>query len=231
MFTTALLLGLLTAAGLTTGFAQDEKTKGKPGRPAAGQQPGQAAGPRFDAQRFLKDHDTNKDGKLSKDELPAAMQAGLAEIDANKDGQISAEELQQHAARMAQQRPEVVEILYYVIDVPEQEPASVQELQQAYDVLRKLDKNNDGKIDPEAVTAYRHQRSEERCQSIIANLDRNKDGKIGKDEARGLFADNFARLDKNGDGFLDKGEIEQACHVSHQGQDAPAKAGAPSEKK
>jgi hypothetical protein len=45
--------------------------------------------PRFDAARFLKDHDKNGDGKLSKDELPSAAQKEFDKIDTNKDGFIS----------------------------------------------------------------------------------------------------------------------------------------------
>ena len=56
---------------------------------------------------------------------------------------------------------------------------------------------------------------------------RNKDGKISKDEARGLWSDNFAQIDKNGDGALDRQEIEAACAAEHsqnhkgQGQEQP----------
>jgi len=42
-------------------------------------------------QRFL-DWDKNKDGKLTKDELPAALQANFEKVDLNKDGSISPEE-------------------------------------------------------------------------------------------------------------------------------------------
>jgi len=173
-------------------------------------------GPRFDAARFLKDHDTNKDGKLSKDELPAAAQSDFAQLDTNKDGFISQDELQQHADRMARQRPELIEIFYYAIDIPEG-PPTTQELQAAYDQLRKLDKNKDGKIDESEVKALREQRKKERVDGIFAALDKNNDGKISKDEARGLWADDFAALDKNKDGMLDRQEVEAACmmHAGH----------------
>jgi len=166
--------------------------------------------PRFDAARFIKDHDKNGDGKLSKEEMPATAQSEFAQIDTNKDGFITKDELQQHATRMAQQRPQLVEVIFYTIDFPE-EPVTMQELQTAYDQLRKLDKNNDGKIDESEVKNFREQRKKERTEAIISALDRNGDGKISKDEARGLWADNFAQLDKNGDGVLDRQEIEAAC--------------------
>jgi Ca2+-binding EF-hand superfamily protein len=39
---------------------------------------------------------------------------------------------------------------------------------------------------------------------VFAALDRNKDGKISKDEASGVWADNFGLFDKNGDGAIDR---------------------------
>lgn len=179
--------------------------------------------PRFDAQRFIKDHDKNGDGKLSKDELPQAAQQDFAQIDSNKDGFISADELRQHADRMAQQRPQLVEVIWYAIDVPEDQP-TVKELQSAYDELRKLDKNKDGKIDEGEVKALREERKKERIDGIFSALDKNKDGKISKDEARGLWADNFASLDKNKDGMLDRQEVEAACQ-SNAGSDQGAAGG------
>jgi len=117
---------------------------------------------------------------------------------------------------MARQRPALVEIFYYAIDIPD-EPPSTQELQAAYDQLRKLDKNNDGKIDESEVKALRETRKKERLDGIFAALDKNKDGKISKDEARGVWADDFAMLDTNKDGMLDRQEVEAACmmHARH----------------
>jgi len=172
--------------------------------------------PRFDASRFLKDHDKNGDGKLSKDELPASAQKEFDQIDTNKDGFITQDELQQHAAKMAKLRPQLVEVVYYTIDFHE-EPATLQELQTAYDELRKMDKNSDGKLDDSEVKMFREQRRKERIDGIISALDRNSDGKLSKDEARGLWADNFSQLDKNNDGFLDRQEIEQALSFKQNG--------------
>jgi len=206
------LLGIAALCCLVFAFASAQN---KP-QPGAGQggsgklSDGQNA-PRFDAARFLKDHDTNKDGKLSKDELPAAAQREFDQLDTNKDGFISLEELEQHAARMARQRPQLVEVVYYTIDIPEEHAPTVQELQAAYDQLRKLDKNKDGKIDESELKACREERKKERIDHIFTVLDKNKDGKISKEEARGLWADNFSQLDKNNDGFLDKQEVEAAC--------------------
>ncbi len=208
--TTALAIGALCSLAIA-GAQQPEKA------PPAGDNKGASEKKneyRFDAKVFLTDHDANKDGKLSKDELPAAAQDNFAQIDTNKDGAISAEELQAHADRMAAERPQLIEIVYYTIDLPE-EKVTTQELQTAYDQLRKLDKNNDGKIDASEVKSHREERLQQRCDTICSSLDRNKDGKISKDEARGIWKVNFVQLDKNKDGMLDKEEIKGACTLQH----------------
>ncbi len=198
------LLSSLCFLGPATAQPQ-QRDRGRAGQAAASQ------GPRFAAAQFIKDFDKNGDGKLSKDEAPENLREHFAAIDANKDGQISRDELQQYADRMAQARPRAVEMLYVVVDEHAEGAPTVQELQQAYDLLRRFDKNHNGKIDPQAVAAYRQQRCKERFDTIIKDLDKNHDGKISKSEARGLLADDFDQLDTNKDGFIDRQELEKAC--------------------
>jgi Ca2+-binding EF-hand superfamily protein len=223
-----LALGIVATASPVAARADDKNAP--PGQKAAQPgQPGQANhGPRFYADHFIKDHDTNKDGKLSKEELPQQMQAGFAELDANKDGFVTKDELEKHAARLAHQRPEAVEVIYWVIDVPEQQPLNSQEIQRAYDALRKIDKNNDGKISDDELKQARADRLKVRADSIFKMMDKNNDGKISKDEARGLWSQDFDKLDANKDGSLDRSEVEKvltpANHGGHTGTGAPGAA-------
>jgi Ca2+-binding EF-hand superfamily protein len=213
-------LGALGFVLYRSGIAEDKPA------PPAGTQPGQldrTKGPHFNAERFVKDHDTNGDGKLSKDELPAGIQDAFAEIDANKDGFITKDELQTHADRMMHRRPQMIEVVYYTIDVTEPETNPTEELQRTYDLLRKLDTNKDGKIDEKELAAFRETRKKERCDAMLKHMDKNGDGKISKDEARGLWADNFAQLDTNKDGFLDKAEVEKALATVVQDRPQPQK--------
>lgn len=227
LFIITVALGVLGLVLMRSGTADE-----KPAPPAGGQpttqpaqpgqpgQPGQTRGPRFNAERFIKDHDKNNDGKLSKDELPAGVQDSFAEIDADKDGFITKEELQAHADRMASRRPRMIEVVFFTIDVPEPDANPAEELQRAYDVLRKLDINKDGKIDAKELANFRETRKKERCDAMFKHMDKDGDGKISKAEARGLWADNFDQLDLNKDGFLDRTEIEKAFASA-----APAPAG------
>jgi Ca2+-binding EF-hand superfamily protein len=212
-------LGLLCCLAVTFAFAQNQAQRPAGGAGNQNQPGGQAGGqnpPRFDSDRFFKDHDRNNDGKLSKDELPAQAQQDFDKMDTNKDGSISKDELRKHAELMSHQRPQLVEVIFYAIDIPE-EQVTTQELQDAYDQLRKIDKNNNGKLEDSEINALREQRQKERLDGIFQALDRNKDGKISKDEARGLWTDNFAQLDKNNDGALDKQEVEAACKLHMTG--------------
>jgi Ca2+-binding EF-hand superfamily protein len=202
MFAGCLGLIFLCAVGLPAAFAGQGASPG--GQKATPQ------GPRFDPDRFIKDFDKNGDGKLSKEEAPPVLREHFAEIDTNKDGEISKEELEHHSAQMARRRPAAVEMLYIVVDTPETEVVTVQDLQKAYDFLRKLDRQHDGKIDPKAVAEFRQHRAQERGDAIIKDLDSNHDGKISRDEARGLLREDFDQIDTNKDGFLDRDELRKA---------------------
>ena len=80
----ALVLGLLSASP-----GQDARPPRAPEKPKAPQRPEGFPPPTFALMDAL---DTNKDGKLSVDEIKAAPQA-LKKLDANKDGKLSAEEI------------------------------------------------------------------------------------------------------------------------------------------
>jgi Ca2+-binding EF-hand superfamily protein len=84
-------------------------------------------------------------------------------------------------------------------------------LQYIYDLLRKMDKNNSGKIDPEGLKAMREQIVCDRVDELIKDLDVNNDGKISKEEARGRLKEDFDKIDLNKDGFLDREELHKAA--------------------
>jgi hypothetical protein len=83
-FLTALLLGLVSAVP-----GQDARPPRAPEKPKAPDGPEGFAPPLFALMEAL---DTNKDGKLSADEIKAAPQS-LKKLDRNKDGKLSAEEI------------------------------------------------------------------------------------------------------------------------------------------
>src|SRR5262245_29985772 len=184
------LLALL-GAGLA---AQDQKTprdRDKPDQPpgnagkSGGQKTSQGEQPlRFDVSGFLRDHDLNKDGMLDKDELPPRLQDRFAQLDTNKDGKLSKEELEQGIVFLQPAR-RPADVLVVLIEMSDCDECCAEELAHFYAMLRKLDKDNDGKFSPEELAAARRTLVEDRVANLFKELDRDKDGYLSRDEARG----------------------------------------------
>ena len=182
--------------------------------PAADQKPvkqdnTQAQRP-FDVDRFLERYDKNKDGFIERDELPPRLRHAFDQIDTNKDGKLSREELEKGYVYLQRER-RPADFITVLVEMSDADPASAQELQYIYDILRKMDKNNNGKLDPEELKAVREKIVADRVDEIFEELDVNKDGKISKDEARGRLKENFDKIDTNKDGFIDRQELLKAA--------------------
>jgi Ca2+-binding EF-hand superfamily protein len=114
--------------------------------------------------QFLKRFDKNKDGLLTREELPPFLGKTFGRFDVNNDGKLDRTEVQQ-----------MLRGLRTYFGVQDKGPGGEQ-------VERFVNK-------------------------LLAQLDTDKDGKISKAEAKGPLAANFDRLDRNGDGFLDRAEL------------------------
>jgi Ca2+-binding EF-hand superfamily protein len=201
---------LFLGAMLFTGMLLAQE-RGTLGRPEANQRPpAKSAAPLpFDVDDFLRTFDLNKDGFLDRNEVPPFVRENFDRLDLNKDGKLSRDELIQGAA-LLQPRRRPSDVAFALIEMGNGDSESVAELQRLYDVLRRLDRNKDGKIDPEAVKSARANLIEDRVDQTFKDLDTNKDGKISREEARGLLRRNFEQIDKNGDGFIDRNELREA---------------------
>lgn len=202
-------VAILTAALAGTWvLAQDAKDRGGQGKGGQDQKTSAAES----AQKFLKEHNKNNDGSLTRDELPAGMRDGFADVDGNSDGKLSAEELKQHAERMVLVPvPVPVEITsVYLIEAATDAP-SREDLNRAYDMLRKADSNNDGQLSQDEVKAAREQAIQGRVDAIFKRCDKNNDGKIGKDECPAELTGLFNRTDKDNNGTITKEELKQCC--------------------
>ncbi|MHB1426507.1 MAG: EF-hand domain-containing protein [Gemmataceae bacterium] len=179
-------------------------------------------GSRFDLDRFIADYDTNKDGYLSRNELPPDLRPAFDRIDANKDGKLSREELERGIAQLQPtRRPS--DLIHVLIEMSDCDDACHGEIQRAYDILRKLDTNKDGKIDADELKAAREQIVKDRVAYLFKELDKNKDGKISRDESQGMLRQDFDQLDRNKDGFIDRAELTRAATARLEA--APAAAG------
>jgi len=165
------------------------------------------------SKQFIEKYDRNKDGYLQRAELPAEMRDAFDALDLDKDGKLSAAELERHARFMERRHPrhrQPAEMITIWILEQREPRVSLAQLQQVYDLLRKLDRTGDGKLTPEDFELAHYAATQARLKMMLERCDRDKDGRISKDEAMEHVGQRFDEFDANHDGFLDKSELEQA---------------------
>lgn len=193
---------------LAVGFAVAQERGTAPATQKKSATPGKPL--QFDLDGFLKEHDKNGDGFLQRDEVPAAYRAAFERIDTNKDGKISREELAQGIALLRpRRRPS--DLMYMLVETSDTDEESQREVQRAYEILRRLDRNKDGKIDADELKAGREHIANNRVDFLFRQLDANKDGRLNREEAKGHIRANFAEIDLNRDGVIDRAELLKAA--------------------
>lgn len=159
--------------------------------------------------------DANKDGRLSKDEVPERMQGIFERADANKDGFLTKEELQAASASQQPRRMEgggpPMDLLFRAIDKNGDGTLSKEEIAGAAEALQALDKNGDGQLTADEVRPQmrggRGGNPQEMVSRMFDENDKNHDGKLSKAEMPERMAEMFDRLDANKDGFVSKEEM------------------------
>ncbi|MBT3889292.1 MAG: hypothetical protein HOF72_01575 [Planctomycetaceae bacterium] len=156
---------------------QGQRPEGQQGQRPQGQRPEGQQGqrPQFnpvDMIKRIKESDKNKDGKITKDELPEQMQRMFPRIDTNQDGAIDREELAVMEKRMAQrgqggQRPEG-----QPGQRPEGQPGQGRGLP-PLPVLQALDANHDGEISGDEIA---------NAVKALKSLDKDGNGKLTMEE-------------------------------------------------
>lgn len=97
------------------------------------------------------------------------------------------------------------------------------EIQNASISLRKLDTNKDFKLTPDELGTQRRNPTDR-----MMELDKNKDGKITSDEVPERMQRFIERMDSNGDGAVDKAEMEafqQAMRARFEQGGGPGRPG------
>jgi len=216
------LLALTAAVGLAlcglaaAAFRHNGRDDGSGPPRQGGAKPARVA----DWEAFLHEYDENKDGYLTKEEVPAWLHHHFARLDRNKDGKLSKDELENGAAYL-QQRRRPSDVIAVLIEMSDCDECCAEEVQLAYDTLRKMDRNADGKIDADELKHGRAAVLKDRVDGLLKRLDRDRDGKISRSEARGQVRTYFAELDTNKDGFVDRAELEAGASAKHDGLGKP----------
>lgn len=146
----------------------------------------------------------------------------------------------QMAGAMMQRLP-----IMLALDTDKDGSLSVSEIENAAKSLAKLDKDGDGILSPEELRPdfsemgrdgmARPDRpgqdaapSKEMMARMFESRDADKDGKLSGDEIPERLRENLARVDENGDGALQKSELEKA--MSRLGDRAGQARGAKGDK-
>jgi Ca2+-binding EF-hand superfamily protein len=198
------LLAIL-AVGIAGAQQQGEKPNSLPKSKTTTEKPIQ-----FDIDAFFHDFDRNHDGYIQREELPPEFRSAFDRIDTDKDGKISRDEMAKGIAFFHARRRSS-DFVYMLIEMSDYDENCHAEVQRAYDILRSLDKNQDGKIDAEELKAGRDHIIQNRIDSLFKHLDTNKDGRISREEARGQIRADFKEIDRNGDGYIDREELMRAA--------------------
>ncbi|QEE46244.1 calcium-binding protein [Rhizobium sp. WL3] len=205
----SLLIGT-TAGGA---FAQNRDERRGPGR----------GGPEVMFVQMLQQHDTDKDGKISKEEATAAGTAMFTAIDADKDGVLTPGEMRQHreamreehkAAREAMRAERQAEREAAQADAPTPPPGDApQEQAMNEDGPRGEAKGMHGKRHEGKRHGWHNERAERgenrrgpdgmRGQGRMMRVaDTDENGQISQAEATAMADRMFTRMDRNKDGFI-----------------------------
>jgi Ca2+-binding EF-hand superfamily protein len=193
------IIPIALASSLTLGFAALALAGPHHG-------PGRAGGPGRIVQL-----DTNKDGKVTRQEARTAAVARFKALDANKDGVVSREEAaqakeRQHAQRAADR--------FARMDKNKDGRLSKTEVKMPPARFQKLDANKDGWLTPAELAAGKKERVEKRehkgnGHGMWARQDTNQDGKLTEQEATAAADRMFDRADANRDGILTGDEMQR----------------------
>ncbi|MBW8883716.1 MAG: EF-hand domain-containing protein [Planctomycetia bacterium] len=172
----------LSREEFVAGLQPDETPK----TPLAG---GQAFGPpggkaKGDPRQFFERLDANKDGKLSKDELPEQMRERFAQMDGNGDGFVSPEEFARGAMAYGKRPPGApatpASTTPQTAGQPRPNPAGAPNRQELEALFDRTDANSDGKLTKDEIPEDR--------RGMRAILERTGDSITKEQFMRGMLA-------------------------------------------
>ncbi|MCC6144617.1 MAG: EF-hand domain-containing protein [Candidatus Hydrogenedentes bacterium] len=158
--------------------------------------------------------DTNKDGKLSQDEVkekaPRITESQFKTMDKNGDGFLVPQEMRRGQGPMGGGAGGNMADRLRKADTDGDKAVSKEEFGKAFpkardDAFGRMDTNKDGKLTPEDRTAGGGQGRMDMMKRMKA-ADKDQDGAVSEEEYKAAFpnapANRFKTLDRNGDGKL-----------------------------
>jgi Ca2+-binding EF-hand superfamily protein len=167
-------------------------------------------------ERLIRAFDTNRDGKVTKDEFMATVRSRFAQMDLNNDGRITDEDLPPLmrgrnilASDSGAGRGPGRRILRLLRDADANKDGAIT-LDEAMAAAEKrfagLDRNKDGVIDTADRDALRAETVDYRVKRFIHYFGADADGKVTKEQFAAKAKERFARMDLNNDGTISRDE-------------------------
>ncbi|MDC1142485.1 hypothetical protein OAU50_05300 [Planctomycetota bacterium] len=170
---------------------------------------------------IIRELDTDKDRKISKEEL--GDDETFATLDKDEDGFLTAQEMladvEAVKAAMVRKADALAREEFTILDRDDSEKLSEAELGTEFAALMEGDTDDDKELDFEEFIAARKKAREAKREeamkkardpaNMMKAIDKDADGKISKDEAKRNLKKNFDRIDANSDGFIDADELKK----------------------
>lgn len=175
----------------------------------------QAQGGSTDLVDTLFSFDENKDGTLTKAEVPERMQGIFARADANGDGVLTRDEVTKATAAQGARGPGregPPDPVLRALDTDRDGVLSAAEISGSAAALQTLDKNGDGVLSPDELRPMMGgmRDPQQMINRMFEENDTNHDGKLSKAEMPERMQEMFARADADQDGFVTKDEMAKA---------------------
>ncbi len=166
------------------------------------------------AKQTLEIYDTDKDGKLSIEEVKPSREIL---VDKNKDGFVDRKEIEKSLADRWSDKLAKLMLEFY--DIDKDRKLSIEEVKASREIL--VDNSKDGFVDRQEIEKSLFDRLTNKLSKPTLKIyDTDKDGKLSIEEAK--FSRSVLLVDKNKDGFVDRDEIaESRAYTYRRGRTRP----------